>query len=381
MLWRLEAHVRTSAKAAVCFAVALAAALAGCSTGGGAVATSSASDGQASSPASTATLAQQAQTEKGLVIYGNVPAEYFQPVIAAFNKLYPAIHVDVTTLDDNTVFSKYLAEAAQGARTADLLVASAPASWVQAEQNGVAANITPAGLSAFPSWVSQGRGVYVMSAEPSLLAYSPKLLAPADVPTTWAQMAADAKADPAKYKMVSYPVTNPLDYAGIYGLIHILGADKVWSYFDALAPVTKTYNEGLDALTQIVQGGASLGYMSSGLAQGVLPHYKGLAAYTFLQDATPLIPRGIAVTAKAASPASAQLFLDFLYTQAGQDALCAGGFEATMNDYHATTGCTASLTALQTQVPPNTTYLVPISQQVLDQLGPITQRWNQSFHR
>jgi iron(III) transport system substrate-binding protein len=373
--------VRTSGKAAVCITVVLAAALGGCSTGAGSVPTSSTSGAQAPSPAPTATLAQQAQTEKGLVIYGNVPAQYFKPVIDAFNTVYPAIHVDVTTLDDNTVFSKYQAEAAQGARSADLLVASAPASWVQAEQNGVAANITPTGLSAFPSWVNQDHGVYVMSAEPTLLAYSPKLLTSADVPTTWAQLAADAKADPAKYRMVSYPVTNPLDYAGIYGLIHILGADKVWSYFDAMAPVTKTYNEGLDQLTQVLQGGASLGYMSSGLAQGVLPHYKGLAAYSFMQDATPLIPRGIAVTAKASSPASAQLFLDFLYSQAGQDALCAGGFEATMNDYHTSTGCTASLTALQTQVPPNTTYLVPISQEVLDQLTPVTQRWNQSFHR
>ena len=167
------------------------------------------------------------------MIYCNVPAQYFQPVIAAFNKLYPGITVAVTTLDDNTVFSKYQAEAAQGARTADLLVASAPASWVQAEQNGVAANVTPTGLEAFPSWVNQGRGVYVMSAEPTLLGYSPKLLSDADVPTTWSQPAAAAKANPAKSTMVSYPVSNPLDYAGIYGLIHILGADKVWSYFDA----------------------------------------------------------------------------------------------------------------------------------------------------
>jgi iron(III) transport system substrate-binding protein len=300
---------------------------------------------------STAVLAQQAQGEHGLVIYGNVPADYFKPVIAAFNKLYPNIQVTETTLDDNAVFSKYEAEAAQGARSADLLVASAPASWVQAEQNGVAANMTPTGLSAFPSWVNQGNGVYVMSAEPVLLTYSPKLLNPSDVPTTWAQLAADAKADPAKYKLVTYPITNPLNYAGVYGLIHIL------------------------------QRGASVGYMTSGLAQGVLPHYKGLADYRFMQDATPLIPRGIAIARKAASPASAQLFLDFLYTQAGQDALCAGGFEATMNNYQPTNGCTASLTALQSQVPANTTYLVPISQAVLDQRSAITQRWNQAFHR
>ncbi len=379
--------MRTSGRATICgIAVTLAGVLAGCSTSGGtssstSTSPSSANSGHVSSPALIGTLKQQAGKETGLVIYANAPTQYFQPVIAAFNKLYPQIHVSVTTLSDNTVFSKYEAEAAQGARTADLLVASAPASWVQAEQNGVTANITPAGLSAFPSWASQGHGVYVMSAEPILLAYSPKLLTPAQVPATWAQLAADAKANPARYKMVSYPVTNPLDYAGIYGLIHILGAGQVWNYYDALAPVTKTYDEGLTQLSVVLQGGASIGYMSSGLAQGVLPHYKGLAAYKFMQDATPLIPRGIAVTAKAASPASAQLFLDFLYSQAGQNALCAAGFEAAMNNFHSSTGCTASLTALQTQVPPNTTYLVPISQAVLSQQSAITQRWDRAFHR
>jgi ABC-type Fe3+ transport system substrate-binding protein len=153
------------------------------------------------------------------LIYGTVPSQYFQPVIAAFNKEYPNINVTETTVDDNAVFSKYEAEGAQRARTADLLVASAPASWVQAEQNGVSANVTPTGLTEFPSWVNQGNGVFVMSAEPVLLAYSPKLLTAAEVPTTWAQLAADSKANPSKYKLVSYPVSNPLNYAGIYGLI------------------------------------------------------------------------------------------------------------------------------------------------------------------
>jgi iron(III) transport system substrate-binding protein len=370
----VPASLKISALAA---AVALTAALASCSTGGG----SSSPQAGSSSPAKAATLTQQAEREHGLVIYGNAPSQYFQPVIAAFNKVYPRIKVTETTLADNTVFSKYEAEAAQGARTADLLVASAPASWVQAEQNGVSASVTPTGLSAFPSWVNQGHGVFVMSAEPVLLTYSPKLLTQAEVPTSYGQLAADAKASPAKYRLVSYPISNPLDYAGVYGLIHLLGASKVWGYYDAMAPETKTYSEGLTALAQILQGGASVGYMSSGLAQGVLPHYKGLASYIFMKDATPLIPRAIAITKHAASPASAQLFLDFLYTQAGQDALCAGGFEATMTDYHSTNGCTASLTALQSQVPPNTTYLVPISQAVLNQQSAITQRWNQAFHR
>jgi iron(III) transport system substrate-binding protein len=362
---------------ALAAAVALAAALTSCSTGGGSPSALPVS----SSPASAASLKQQAQHEHGLMIYANIPSGYMQPVIAAFNKKYPFIKISSADLNDDVVFSKYEAEAAQGARTADMLIASAPTLWVQAEQNGVSAGVTPTGLSAFPSWANQGHGVFIMSAEPILLTYNDKLLSPSQVPTTYAQLAADAKTNPAKYKLVSYSIANPLNYAGIYGLTHVLGAGKVWSYYDAMAPVTKTFDDGLTGLAYMLQGGASVGYMSSGLAQGVLPHYKGLASYTFMQDATPLIPRGITVTKNAASPASAQLFLDFLYTQAGQDALCAGGFEATMNNFHSANGCTASLTALQTHVPANTIYLVPISQTVVNQQSAITKRWNQSFHR
>jgi iron(III) transport system substrate-binding protein len=362
---------------ALAVAVAATAALTSCSTGGG----SSSSSAASSSPASASTLQQQAQHEHGLVIYANIPSGYMQPVIGAFTKKYPFIKVSSADLNDDVVFSKYEAEAAQGARTADMLIASAPTLWYQAEQNGVSAGVTPTGLSAYPSWVNQGHGVFIMSAEPILLTYNDKLLSPSQVPTTYAQLASDAKTNPAKYKLVSYSITNPLNYAGIYGLTHVLGAAKVWSYYDAMAPVTKTFDDGLTGLAYMLQGGASVGYMSSGLAQGVLPHYKGLASYTFMQDATPLIPRGITVTKNAASPASAQLFLDFLYTQPGQDALCAGGFEATMNNFHSANGCTASLTALQSHVPANTIYLVPINQTVVNQQSAITKRWNQSFHR
>jgi iron(III) transport system substrate-binding protein len=333
-----------------------------------------------SGPAAISSLVAQAKSEKGLVIYGNAPIDYLKPVIAAFERAYPGITATETDLTDNQVFSKYQAEAAQGARTADLLMASAPASWVQAVQNGATRNVTPLGLANFPAETDQGHGVYVMSPEPILTTYNPKLLKPSEVPTSYAQLAAYAKANPSKYKLASYPIDNPLAYAAYYGLIHILGADKVWQDVDALAPTTKTFSEGLDGLQAMIQGGVSMGYFTSGLAQGVIPHYKGLAEYTFMTDATPLIPRAIAVSAKATSPASAQLFLDFLFSKAGQDALCAGGFEASMNDY-TPPGCAGSLAYLRTKVPAASIYTVPINQTVLDAKADITQKWNQAFHR
>jgi iron(III) transport system substrate-binding protein len=131
----------------------------------------------------------------------------------------------------------------------------------------------------------------------------------------------------------------------------------------------------------MVQGGASVGYFGSGLAQSFIPKYKGLLGYGFMTDATPLSPNLIAQTASAANPASAQLFLDYVYSNPGQQIMCAAGMEASMNNFKSATGCTANLTDLATKVPASAIYLVPVNQDVVDQQKAITARWNQALGR
>src|ERR1700737_4868236 len=357
---------------------AAAAMLAAC--GGGPTATNNPS--AAATPASIESLLAKSKTEKGIVMYGNGPPSYFKPVVDGFKAAYPGITFEYTSFSDNVVFSKYQSENAQGARTADLLLASAPALWIQAKANGVIANVTPLGLSKFPAYAMQAPGLYVMSPEPLLASYNTKLLSAATAPSSYAGLADAAKADPSKFKLVSYPIDNGLGYGAIYGLIKILGWDKVWAIQDQLAPNTKTYSEGLEALTQTATGAASYGYNGSGLGQVAIPSAtKGLVQYLFMQDALPLIPRGIAVTAGAASPASATLFLDYLFSDAGQQKLCAAGFEAYMNNFVPSGDCVAYVSGLEKKVPSKNIYLVPIAQDVLDQQSKITARWNQSYHR
>jgi iron(III) transport system substrate-binding protein len=331
-------------------------------------------------PTPVAQLEAQSRNEQQLIIYGNAPAPYLKPVIDAFSKVYPWINVQDTDMSDNQTFSKYQSEQAQGARSADLLISSAPALWFEAGHNGVVRSVTPTGLENFPPYARQANGVFVMSPEPIFSGFNVKLLPGNDAPTSYAQLYSDVQRDPGRFKLVSYPPTNPLAYAAVYGLIHILGWDTVWKYFDVYAPNTKTFNEGLSGLQFLVQGGASVGYLSSGLAQGVLKNFKGLADSRYMSDATPLIPRGIAVTAGASSPASAQLFLNFLYSDPGQQALCAAGFEAYANNFTPASGCTAHLGELYKHVDPSKTYLVPFSADVVNQQKAITDRWNKAFH-
>jgi len=366
-----------SRTAALAVAAALGIAATACSSGAGTTATTT----QASNtPVAMDTLVAQSHSEHGLIIYGNPPAQYFQPVVQAFKHLYPWISVQDNDLSDFQVFSKYESEHAQGATSADLLIASGIAPWLEAEKLGSLQKVTPAGLSRFPSFTNQGNGLFVMSPEPVLSAYNEKLLTPPQVPLTYGALAQAVTQDPSKYKLATYTINNSLGYSAAYGLIHILGPAKFWPEFTVLASNSKTFGDGLSGLTYLLQGGASVGYMTSGLSQGVLPNFKGLANYVFMKDATPLVPRGIAVATGAKNPASAQLFLDFLFSDAGQQALCGAGFEASEVGFTATNGCTASLTQLYRTVPTNQTYLVPYSQAVLAQQPSITAHWNRIFH-
>jgi iron(III) transport system substrate-binding protein len=332
-------------------------------------------------PVPVDTLATRSHTEHGLIMYGNTPTQVMQPLLHGFTQAYPWIKPEYSQLSDNQVFTKYQSEHAQSATSADLLLSASIPQFLQAGQNGLLANVTPSGLANFPAFTNQGRGVYVMAPNPVTYSWNAKLLSGAQVPTSYARLVAGVQASPARYPLVSYSPQNPLGYADVYGLIHILGADTVYKYLDILGRHTKTFDEGLDGLQYMVQGGASVGYFGSGLAQSIIPQYKGLLGYGFMTDATPLSPNLIAQTASAANPASAQLFLDFVFSNPGQQIMCAAGMEASMNDFRSATGCTANLTDLATKVPASAIYLVPVSQDVVDRQKAITARWNQALGR
>jgi iron(III) transport system substrate-binding protein len=331
-------------------------------------------------------LVTAAKNEHGLVIYGNPPADNFAPVVKAFNAVYPGIKVQFTNLGDNESFAKYEAEHAQGARTADVLIASGATPWVNSTKQGVAkTDFVPSGLSNFPRYAQQLPGVFVMSPEPILAAWSPKLIPANQTPTSYAQLVASVQSNPKVFahKLVSYTIDNPLGYAAIYGMEQIVGKDTVNRWLDVLGPNTKAFGEGLSAMTDILSGHSSFDWTVSGLAKGVLKSLiaSGVAQDGYMTDATPIVPRGIAVTQGATSPASAELFLDFLFSQPGQDAMCKAGFTAYMNNYKPVDGCIGNLADVYAHVSEKNTYLVPFSQAVSDAQPEITARWNKAFGR
>jgi iron(III) transport system substrate-binding protein len=370
---------RLAARVAV--TVTLIAAAAACSSSGSSSSApqGTGSPGVAPAPQSMAALVAGSKKESGLVIFSNALPTQMQAVTGAFQKQYPWIHVSVTDDEDPVVFSKYAAEHATGTRTADILIASAPGLWVGAVKNGYLQPFTPAGISSFPGFISQGGGLYIFSPDPAITIYNKIVLKGKPAPATVAQIAADGIA--GKYKVATYTINNNFGYTAFYAYVHKYG----WAALDKLGQTAQTPGDG-DVLGQdVAQGGYAVAVFESGLARGpieTVPANGKVMGWEYTKDFTPLIPRGIGITAGASSPDSAKLFLDFVYSDGGQQALCNAGFEASSNTFTPANGCSNTLKALYAAVGgAQNTYMTPFSQQVADAQAAFTARFKQAFHQ
>ena len=328
----------------------------------------------AKKPGPLAALIKQSKSEDGLVVYGNPPAANFNALVQRFNYYYPWIKVTEYDLDDNTIFSKYASEAAQGVRTADLLIASAPNLWVYASRKGYAADFTPLGLDAYPSWVKQYKGIYVMSTDPAIIVYN-KLLLKDKVPGAVSEIASDSGT---YSKVTGYTVDNTFGYTGLYGYVQKKGWSNLEKIGKRLTPTTGVASQ----LQLVAQGGAVAAYLTSPTARFRIANdskLKDILDWAYAKDATPIVPRGVAVTAKAKSSASARLFLDFVYSKVGQQAMCDAGFTAFMNGFKASNGCTNTLQDVYAKVGQKNVFNPGFTQKFVNDRPAFAKRWHAIF--
>ena len=325
-------------------------------------------------PDSTASLIKRSKSESGLVVYGNPPAANFNAFVAAFNKRYPWIKVTEFDLEDTTIFSKYASEAAQGARSADMLIASAPNMWVYAARQHYALGYTPKGLAKFPKYAKQYNGIYIMSPDPAIIVYN-KLLLKDKVPASVAEIANDSST---YNKVTGYTVDNTFGYAGLWGYVQ----KKGWSNFEKIGKRLNATTGVASQLQVVSQGGAKATYLTSPTARFRIASDSRLSQildWSYAKDGTPIVPRGIAITKKASSPASAKLFLDFIFSKAGQQAICDAGFTSYMKGFKPSGGCRNTLADGYAKVGAKHVFNPGFTQKFVNARPSFAKRWHSIF--
>ena len=331
-------------------------------------------DAGTATPGPLAGLIKQSKKESGLVFYANAPASNLKVVTDRFQYYHPWIKTTAYDLDNNVIFSKYASEAGQGTRTADLLISSAPNLWVYATRQKYLVDYDPLQLSAFPSFAKQYKGVFIISPDPAIIMYN-KLLLKDKVPQSLTEMA----NDPGTYgKLTGYTVDNLFGYTGLWGYVQ----KKGWSNLEKIGKDKFRAQTGVAGQRSLVsQGAAVAAYLTSPTVRlGIEtdPALSKILGWTYNKDATPLIPRGMGITVKAASPASAKLFLNWLFTKAGQQAMCDAGFTAYRNNF-TPKNCSNTLADVYAKVGQKNTILVPFSQKFVNDYPKFKARWHGIF--
>ncbi len=331
-------------------------------------------DATTATPGPLAGLIKQSRKESGLVFYANAPAANLKVVTDRFQYYHPWIKTTAYDLDNNVIFSKYASEAAQGTRTADLLISSAPNLWVYAVRQKFLVDYDPLQLSAYPKFAKQYKGVFVISPDPAVLMYN-KLLLKDKVPASVTQMANDS----GTYgKLTGYTVDNLFGYTALWGYVQ----KKGWANFEKIGKDRLRAQTGVAGQQSLVsQGAAVAAYLTSPTVRLNIknsPQLSNILDWAYNKDATPLVPRGMGITAKAKSPASAKLFLNWIYSKAGQQAMCDAGFTAFRNGF-TPKNCTNTLADVYAKVGAKNTILVPFSQKFVNDYPKFKARWHGIF--
>ena len=281
-------------------------------------------------PADYKDLIADAEKEGGdLTIYSNTSEENWAPIFRDFKKKYTWVKkLSANDLDSDEVFQKVLSEQSTGSSPVDMVVSNAAQGWAGfAARDNVMASYKSPELAKLPKFATLLPSVYAMSMDPQLIAYNTSLMETA--PKGISDLAAMVEEDPKKFdekitvrdpeSSFGYSVTNAFTEAN----------EQAWTDFETLLPATRPETSSGTQMEKILSGEYLAGFfISGGPAFPVVDDSDGLVDVVYPEDGTVILPRGIGIAADAPHPATSKLFLDFVLSAEGQQAVAEGGLSS-----------------------------------------------------
>ncbi|MGY6410414.1 MAG: extracellular solute-binding protein [Alkalilacustris sp.] len=258
----------------------------------------------------------QAEAPSGTVIfYSSMVLDVVEPIIAAFEAAHPEISVDLLFSGSVELEQRIFAEIEAGDLRADVIWAANPAlflnladaGWLRAHETEHAEAIPEALRDPGNRWFA-GR-VHNMG-----VGYNTNLVAPDQVPTTWAEF-----LEWGPQAAMASPLHSGTNF-------NMMGAfvqnDAIgWEWFE----------QARAAGVQVVRG---TGDVTRGVVSGEFAVIKGIdyimaaqaadgapVAFAFTTDGVLSLPSPIAIGREARNPEAAAVFVDFILSAEGQQVL------------------------------------------------------------
>lgn len=321
-------------------AATLAAALTGCGGSAAPKAPGAAGSGTPSYyPSDYSKLIDASKAEGGaLTIYSNTDQENWAPIIRDFNSKYSWVKVSAANLDSDEVFQRQLSESATGKAPADMLVSNAVQAWASyaSKPDTLMAYDSPE-TKQLPEFAQLMPNVWAMSLDPVGIAYNSALMK--NAPTSIADLAKAVSANPGSFK--NKITTRDVKGAWGFSVSHAFaqGNADAWTGLDQILPTARPETSSGTQKEKILSGEYEAGFfISSAVGYPAEKASGGLVKFVLPTDGTVVLGRGIGITPKAPHPATAKLFLDFVLSGAGQNAVAEGGLSSYRENVELTEG-------------------------------------------
>ena len=315
--------------------------------------------------------------EGTLVIYGNPSADQWAPVLEAFGEEYPWIDVETFDLGGTEAFQRYLSEESTGSATADMIVNTEGAGWLDLVERGQVLDYVDPELESLPSDRSVlAPGVFAWSYDPLVALFNKAALPEDEQPTSLAELA--EMADELSGRIGTPAIENGAAGLGTHGYLEAHG-EAGWAVLEQLGPHTRV-EEGTGALLGKLQSGEYVASFFAGGATRTLidtTETGEILNYRYFADATPLTARGIGVTTAGDSPSSAKVLVNFLLSEEGQTVSCAGGF----TPYRDGVDCPGGLPDIAAAIGEENLIFAAYPPDLPTEQAAIRERWNAAFGR
>ncbi|WP_051581645.1 ABC transporter substrate-binding protein [Pseudonocardia acaciae] len=291
-------------------------------------------------PADYDRIVDASKAERRLVIYSNMDAFNWRPVIDGFRTHYPWVEDILTTnLGSSQVFQRHNAEDAAGRPQASFLVSGSPQNWLDFANAGQALDYVSPELGQLPGFARTRPGLYTFSSDAIIMTYNKVLLRPEERPRGLADLITLVRSNPDRFRHRITTYSAGISFGLAIQYSYFLARNRNWSAFDALLPYTRAENSSGPMLDKISSGEYLIGYFASGPV--ILPQmtqYNKVVGWNLISDATPLFLRGMAIPAKSPHPNTGKLMLDYILSAEGQANIAGGGFTPYRSGVHAPAG-------------------------------------------
>jgi iron(III) transport system substrate-binding protein len=292
-----------------------------CSVATGALAQDAAASIPEGYPADYSAIIEGAAAEGTLLIYTNMEAVQWEGAIESIHAFAPDLDVQLLELNSGEIGARYAAEVGSGLPSADLLVTTDVATWVDLMEKDAILPYESPEAGVYPDWSMPHPGLYTIAADPMMFMWN-KLLVPEElVPTSFAELVANVEAHPEVFgnRLTTYNPETPYGYNAHFAFARHHG-EQAWEWLDVLAPQTQPDGTG-PMIEKVTAGEYVFSYfMGAGAARLALrdPARTSIVGLAPIADGNPVVLRGAAAPRSAAHPNAAKLMLDVLLSREGQ---------------------------------------------------------------